>query len=103
MCAINWPNKSAFDTCPVCDESTDFISNANPSADWQERQEEGTALPTAGHDSAVGDYRFERFRGLGLDIITAMSLASNRDVDIHEFERLLSRGCDLDTAAAIVR
>lgn len=53
-------------------------------------------------DESVLAWRELRFLQMGVPTLLAGRLARDRRVDLHEFERMLARGCDPELAAAIL-
>jgi hypothetical protein len=54
------------------------------------------------NDTTVFDWRFEVLMHAGYLPDQAWSLATNRDVDVHLAERLLTQGCPRSTAVRIL-
>ena len=53
-------------------------------------------------EARVTRWRFEEFARAGYDVISASTLASRKDVDLHLALDLLERGCPLETALRIL-
>lgn len=89
-CAINYPTMGR---CRVCDEPTDFLLNAKPDDDWQERVERATAVEV--EEDRRDDFarRSRNLLDLGFSADQVLYMSPERPYfDWHEAERLLREG-----------
>lgn len=93
-CEINFPAQEG-NGCPVCGRQLVYNQAVSPDKDWREN------LPV-NEEERVTAHRLFMFLSLGLEREDAEHLAKRRDVDYHDFAKLISRGCDPDLALRIV-
>lgn len=110
-CGISYP--TSISKCDVCGEQNDFISNEDPTPDWQEavnRAKDGTlgGVFAQSGDKVVA-WRREQFERLGLDFHRARHFAPLRDnesqgwlVDLNRFRTLVAEGCAPQVAIDIL-
>jgi hypothetical protein len=100
ICSCNFPAKGDFKECPLCGETTKSRADLSPHDDWKKRIED--AAKDTPFEDGINKHRAERFEKAGLDPGRAQWFAWRADVDLHEFEGLIERGCEVETAARIV-
>ena len=99
-------------TCRVCDalgyEGTLRDSHEQPHSDWNARATKLVSDEQARRDS-FGDeeakremWELRQILDLGVPLDEAEALARRADVSWHDVERLIRRGCSVETAVAIL-
>ena len=61
-----------------------------------------TELVIESENQKVYEWRFKLAQSNGYDSGTADEIACNQSIDIHQLEALIKRGCERQTALAIV-
>ena len=110
-CAIGYPLKTQYQTCPICNKRTVHDQESNPAEDWEDQV--NFMLGDFGTDRKLIWYRIERLQQIGVPPDTAMLWAETRlreggfAVDLHEtehaIEALTAKGATLEQAVRILQ
>jgi hypothetical protein len=112
QCSIHWPMLKDYSQCPLCEsecfttsvDTSTILSNAQAQGRiFADKNEPEELAPPANliHPPQVYSHRFAIFMDMGFGPAEAETLANTRE-DTHRIKKMLTQGCDIDTAVLIL-
>ena len=98
-CHLSWENSPDYNPCPICGSETEYTAYADPDKDIEVAVAEATHLTSSQRRILL--HRRKTFVRLGFAGAVLEVLVESQ-VDLHEAQALIEKGCPLDLAAHIL-